>query len=169
MGGDFSVLTPSKNGRSSCGPAVQGSPTHDAENKIVSLPNLKSQRDIETTEMSVGDISPIKLVYSSSVSLNETRNEPRHHDHVFPPLMFPVGAQNDASVIPADWRDDIDNFNINSYRSNPFFVLRSSRKALENVKYLLPCLRLPTEVCQVNVSGYGSIRQYKEKQVRRLL
>jgi hypothetical protein len=171
MGGDDSILSPSKHGRSSSGRIFQASSTRGADNIEISLPDLKSQRDIESSELSVGDISPIKLVYTSSTSFHEAGNVPREDafmnqtKYAFPPSMLPVDIQRDASVVPTDWREDIDTFNPQGKKSNPFFVLRSSRKAFENVKYLLPCLSSSTGVCPVNMSDYGSIRQYKEKPV----
>lgn len=47
--------------------------------------------------------------------------------------------------------------------SNPFFVIRSARKAFENCTFRLPCLRRD-EMCAVNVSDYGHIHHYKAYQ-----
>lgn len=166
MGSDDFILTPSNHGR-----ILQTSSARGAGIVNISSPELKLQQDLESSELSVGDISPIKLVYTSSTSVHEARNEPRQDAfmspsmYAFAPTPFQADTQNDTSVIPADWRQDAGYFNPYGRRSNPFFVLRSSRKAFENVKYLLSCLRSSIEACTVNMSDHGSIRQYKEKKV----
>jgi hypothetical protein len=69
----------------------------------------------------------------------------------------------DAAV---DWRDNSNDQAHNNHRSNPFYVLRSARKAFENFQYLLPCLQsLNSEATAITMSDFGSIRQYKDKKV----
>ena len=124
-----------------------------------------------SSEMSVGDMSPIKFVYNhSSAAPQHTPMAAAVHKNRFPPPRYPpYHYPNDHSIpmmpppiVPNEWKRSEPQ---SIQRSNPFFVLRSSRHAFSNVKYLLPCLRsVSATVCPVNMSGHGSIRLYREKE-----
>lgn len=115
----------------------------------------------------MGDISPIKVVYTSSTSFQDGKNEPHNQEMVMESKFYTFDTLKNTSVVPADWMQEAANHNHDGYRgrSNPIYVIKASRKAFHSVKYLLPCLRSNAS-CPVNVSDYGSIRQYKERKVR---
>jgi hypothetical protein len=118
------------------------------------LPELSSPDEIfVSSELSVGDISPIKLIYSEGCAPQIDRRADAHS--------FDFGFEKGSNV-SIDWRTDETNRLFSSNQSNPFFVLRSVRKAFENFRYLLPCMHLPPDDSnKITMSDYGSIRQYK--------
>lgn len=87
-------------------------------------------------DFSIGDISPIKLEYTYS-----DRNG--HYDH-------------------EGWKSSSNHLDVAV--SNPFFVIRSARKAFDACKYLLPCLR-GEHLCQVNMASHGHIQHYQRPEV----
>jgi hypothetical protein len=123
----------------------------------IALPDLKIHTDFrESSELSVGDMSPIKLIYTNDRTPKIERRSSQ----------FLVDDHCEAgSVLPVDWRNETNH--LYSDRSNPFFVLRSARKAFENVQYLLPCLQSSIgEAGTINVSNLGSILHYRDRKVR---
>jgi hypothetical protein len=155
--GDDAILSPVARGTS-----------HVRLHRTESLPTSAvhlAPRDLEALDASLGDISPIKVVYMdqpdarSQAQLQEAFGDARA-------ARFVRQAQHPTSVIPVDWmQDDADHYNLRASRSNPIYVLRSSRKAFDKVKYLLPCLSSTMGQCSVHLSDRGNIRQYKDKQV----
>lgn len=117
----------------------------------IDLPDLNSQPDnLESSQLSLGDLSPIKLIYSEgSAPTVERRAMLQTND----------ACRNKESDF--DWRsDEIDLFHSNT-RSNPFYVLRSVRKAFDHIRYRLPCLLVPSGDSNIiTMSSCGSIRQY---------
>ena len=128
------------------------------ESKTINLENsaAKRQADDSSVDISVGDISPIKLVYMNSNSASCGHHQSQRD---FSHSSYACG-QRDASVIPSDWQQG--QMNAVTHRSNPFFVIRSSHRVFGKLKYLLPCVRTITQ-CQVNMNEYGSIRHYQPK------
>jgi len=130
----------------------------------ISFSGMKMGEDVNSSsETSVGNISPIKLVYSSNAARLHPSSAAMNKKR-FPPSSYPRdSAMGAPPIIAHGWKsDDVQH----CHRSNPFFVLRSSRKAFENTKYLLPCLRPMNTSCPVNMSEHhGSIRQYKQKEL----
>jgi hypothetical protein len=60
------------------------------------------------------------------------------------------------------------------HHSNPRYVIRSSQRAFEQLKYLLPCVRSGNDSCPVSISNnLGSIRYHKkidnDNQVRNII
>jgi hypothetical protein len=113
------------------------------------LPDLKHHGD----DYSLGDISPIKMEYRSNAErLDISAYQPsaisydRYHKQI--------------PVIPGDWQAE-GKYQI--ARSNPFFVIRSNRRVFESFKYKLSCLWAVDNY--INISEYGGIRQYREKEV----
>lgn len=140
---------------------------HRFESETINLNNsalsfAKCQTDDSNSDISVGDISPIKLVYLNSSSTISGHHQSQSQT-AFSPSPY-ARDQRNASVIPSDWQQG--QMNAVTHRSNPFFVIRSSRRVFEKLKYLLPCVRAITQ-CQVNMSEYGSIRHYQPKGVVR--
>ena len=131
--------------------------SHGQDPNDIDLPELNSPKyNLESSEMSLGDLSPIKLIYSEGSSPKIARRAASHSSDTF---------HNNASDF--DWRSDDVNLSYISNRSNPFYVLRSASKAFANVRYLLPCLRVPpNEANTITMSNLGSIRQYKGVMVR---
>jgi hypothetical protein len=138
-----------KNGNRLLSPSAM--PTSGCLNDI-DLPELNSHPDnLQSSELSLGDLSPIKLVYSKgSVPTIERR------------VMLYTNDANQNDEVDFDWRsDEVDLFH-NSSQSNPFYVLRSARKAFDSIRYRLPCLVQPSaESNNITMSDFGSIRQYK--------
>lgn len=99
---------------------------------------------------------PGNLLLASSVDVFD-----RH------PMMSP---KNELNKVPSAMSSDLSPIKVDYIASpatsNPFFVLRSVDKAFEGFKYFLPCL-LGEDVCRVNVSQHGKIRQYQPYRVRR--
>lgn len=123
----------------------------------IDLPDLNSQSDnFESSELSLGDLSPIKLIYSEENAPKIERRATSHSNDTFR-----------TKLSDFDWRsDEIDLFHSSS-RSNPFYVLRSARKAFENIRYRLSCLCLTSgDSNSITISNFGSIRQYKGIVVR---
>ena len=119
------------------------------------IANAKNEHAIEeastSSEISIGDISPIKLVY-------DARPLP------IPPAMHKNRFSNTMDVLPAmpnEWKKEVAR---QTHRSNPFFVLRSNRSIFANMKYLLSCIR-SSSTCPINVSRKGSIRLYRDKEM----
>lgn len=105
----------------------------------IALPELK--HDVDESDYSLGDISPIKLPHNSSDESkdNNSRDQSWYGEHHFHTAEYTPGAV-----------------------SNPFYVIRSSRRAFENCKYRLTCLRHEdVNCCAVNISYHGHIRHYK--------
>jgi hypothetical protein len=155
--GDDAILSPVARGTSHVR-------LHRTESLPASAVHL-APRDLEASDGSIGDISPIKVVYMdhpdprSASLMQEAFGDPMT-------TRFVRQAQHPTSVIPVDWmQDDTDHYNLRASRSNPIYVLRSSRKAFDKVKYLLPCLSSTTGQCSVHLSDRGNIRQYKDEQV----
>jgi hypothetical protein len=120
----------------------------------IALPELKN--DHSTSELSIGDLSPIKVLYSKSRTPRIERRSSSFLD----------GLPESGSVLPFDWRSETSH-HLYSSRSNPFFVLRSARNAFGNVKYLLPCLQASfAGAGTIHLSDLGGIRQYRDRKVR---
>jgi hypothetical protein len=137
---------------------------HQTESLPASAVHL-APRNLEASDASLGDISPIKVVYMDHP---DTRSESQLQEAFGDPTTtrYVRQAQHPTSVIPVDWmQDDEDHYNLRASRSNPIYVLRSSRKAFDKVKYLLPCLSSTIGQCSVHLSDRGNIRQYKDKHV----
>jgi hypothetical protein len=118
----------------------------------IDLPELNSPSDnFESSQLSLGDLSPIKLIYSEGSAPTVERQATLHTSDT---------CRSKESDF--DWTsDEIDLFH-SSTRSNPFYVLRSVQKAFNNIRYRLPCLFLPSEDSNhITMSSFGSIRQYK--------
>jgi hypothetical protein len=162
IGVDDSLLVDTSNRNSSRTPnipvggnrmfASSGLPQVSGPNDI-DLPELNSAHDnLASGEISLGDLSPIKLIYSEGS----------------PPIIerqvasYPIDTFRNEGSSDFDWRNDEINHLYTSSRSNPFYVLRSASKAFSNVRYLLPCLQSPSSDSNtVTMSDHGSIRQYK--------
>jgi len=169
LGNEDAILTPSFHGRKDR--LFSTSTRSKSSGADLNMPELKPQHEINSLDLSFGDISPIKMVYSntcSSFQVGANNVKPpaplmTQAKNAFPAAIFPE-TQCEAPIVPADWQQEDTVFV--AHRSNPFFVIRSMRKVFENLKYLLPCLR--SMDCQINMSDYGSVRQYKGKNVSRL-
>lgn len=121
----------------------------------IALPELKNDH---SSELSIGDLSPIKVSYSKG---RTPRIERRSSN-------APDGLPETSSVFPYDWRSETSH-HLYSTRSNPFFVLRSARNAFGNVKYLFPCLQASfVGSGAIHLSELGGIRQYRDRKVRRM-
>lgn len=119
----------------------------------IALPELKTDH---SSELSIGDLSPIKVVYSKGRNPKFERR----------PSSVLDGLPDGSSVLPFDWRSETSHHLYNT-RSNPFFVLRSARNAFGNVKYLLPCLQASfAGAGSIHLSELGGIRQYRDRKVR---
>jgi hypothetical protein len=119
----------------------------------IALPDLKNDH---TSELSIGDLSPIKVVYSKG-------RTPRYEGRSSPVVLDSL--PDSGSVLPFDWRSETSH-HLYSTRSNPFFVLRSARRAFGNVKYLLPCLQsLSAGAGTIHLSDIGGIRHYRDRKV----
>jgi hypothetical protein len=120
----------------------------------IALPDLK--HDTEESDYSLGDISPIKLVYGGPTAVSEGRRmETEAMAHPSPTAR--EGGQG------SEW-GPIDQY-VQGSASNPFYVIRSSVRAFENCRYLLSCLR-GADICPVHISEFGHIRHYKGQEVR---
>lgn len=147
-------------------PRQKQSQPHTANHQYIAGTSVSGKKMGEDTnsssEMSVGNISPIKFVYSSNAARLHPTSVAKNKI-IFPPscLYSRDKAMEASPTFAKEWRSD---YVQHCHRSNPFFVLRSSREAFENTKYLLPCLRSMNTSCPVNMSEHhGSIRQYKQK------
>jgi hypothetical protein len=128
----------------------------------------------------MGDISPIKLEDHHHPRHPEQRSEGfRHHPHEGrpdgdrhhqylkqqgnggpPPVDFPAPQYGHETTRTThhQHRSAPATYNANGYSttaSNPFFVLRSVRKAFDQCAYKLPCL-YDQDVCPVHLSHYAS-------------
>ena len=119
----------------------------------IALPDLKTDH---SSELSIGDLSPIKVAYTKGRTPRiERRSSPYGFD----------GLPDSGSVLPFDWRSD-SSLHLYNTRSNPFFVLRSARKAFANVKFLLPCLQVSfSGTGAIHLSDVGGIRHYRDRKV----
>jgi hypothetical protein len=115
------------------------------------IPDLKHHGD----DYSLGDISPIKMEYRSIKS----SNKPDISNEQPPPISY-ESYHKPLTVIPGDWQAE---GKYHLARSNPYFVIRSNRRVFESFKYKLSCLWAVDNY--VNVSQYGGIRQYREREV----
>lgn len=131
--------------------------SHGQGSNDIDLPELKSPNyNFESSDMSLGDLSPIKLIYSEGSPPKIERRAESHSTDTY-----------NTKGSDFDWRSDEINVSYPSNRSNPFYVLRSANKAFASLRYLLPCLRLPpSETNTITMSNFGSIRQYKSAMVR---
>jgi hypothetical protein len=117
--------------------------------------DLKPSPTDTTDNVSLSDISPIKLVYHNNGVLSEAR---RADDGSRPLERHSYGLNPGTganTILPGP-----------AAVSNPFYVLRSVQQAFQRCKYLLPCLREP-DICPVNVSKSGPFRHYRGDAVRR--
>ena len=150
-----STRTPSRSGNRLFSSAAT---SHVPGMNDIDIPDLNSQNDnIESSDLSLGDLSPIKLIYADGSAPQIERRAASHVTDTY---------RNKESDF--DWRsDEFDLFHSSTgNRSNPFYVLRSARKAFENIRYLLPCLCLPSgDTNTITMSNFGSIRQYKGVEV----
>lgn len=132
-----SVLSPSGRNRSHFA----------AGNSIdIALPDLKHP---DTDSYSLGDISPIKLIYNNGTTPGNTRrfeDSFMDHHHMIGEGPFKSHGHHHVSDVLSI--------------SNPFYVIRSARRAFDGCKFLLPCLR-GDDVCAVNVSHHGHINHYR--------
>jgi hypothetical protein len=120
----------------------------------IALPDLK--HDAEESDYSLGDMSPIKLVYGGPTAASKGRRiEMEVMAHPSPTAR--EGGQG------SEW-GPIDQY-VQGSASNPFYVIRSSVRAFENCRYLLSCLR-GADICPVHISEFGHIRHYKGQEVR---
>jgi hypothetical protein len=117
--------------------------------------DLKPSPTDTTDNVSLSDISPIKLVYHSNGVLSEAR---RADDGSLPieRHSYNLAASARANTFLAG----------PAAVSNPFYVLRCVQQAFQRCKYLLPCLREP-DICPVNVSKTGPFHHYRCDAVRR--
>ena len=120
----------------------------------IALPDLR--HDAEESDYSLGDMSPIKLVYAGPPAASKGRRI-ETEVMVHPSHTAREGGQG------SEW-GLIDQY-VQGSASNPFYVIRSSVKALENCRYLLSCLR-GADICPVHISEFGHIRHYKGQEVR---
>ena len=111
----------------------------------ISLPKLK-HGGYDSSECSIGDISPIKVAFNSS-----NRSATGNRGVEAPPHF--ISHPNEASWQQQAGFDSV---------SNPFFVIRSSARALQVCKYPLPCLQ-GVDLCRVNMSGFGNIQHYRRR------
>lgn len=123
------------------------SPLKRDGHKNIPLPDLSNDKNSE--------FSPIKLVYNSHTTTHGDPSIQLKHDSQ---TMHSKRVPNYPIVPSGRYTETIKNYR----QSNPFYVLRSNRKAFENMKYLLPCL-YSMDTCSVNMSDIGTIRHYKEK------
>lgn len=99
----------------------------------------------------MGDISPIKLSWANN---NGPPVEPRRS-------IDDLLSGYHSLEATASWKFQ---HRFEYGTSNPFFVIRSSKKAFAGCKYQLPCLS-GDDVCQVNVSEHGQIHHYRGPEV----
>lgn len=135
------------------------------------------QRDAE-----MGDISPIKLdeqrPQRASVRPQQFHSRFEEHGHLHHGVSEhprAYGAPSGSEYIPGPsfghdeyYRASSQpaTYNANGYSltaSNPFFVLRSVRKAFDQCTYKLPCLH-DVEICPVNVRNHAAIHRYQADQ-----
>lgn len=123
----------------------------------IEIPDLNSPSNgLGSSDLSLGDLSPIKMIYAEG-------NAPQVDLHLSQSIALHDEKGTTGLV---GWKIDT-NHVASGTRSNPFFVLRSVRKAFQNVQYLLPCLQSQKlESNAITVSDYGSIRRYRERKVR---
>ncbi|GKY96549.1 hypothetical protein MPSEU_000614500 [Mayamaea pseudoterrestris] len=133
----FETLTSANDPFSFMSPSRERSLKHDSGQDF-GLPELK--HDLDDSDYSLGgDISPIQLNRGSCQDNNEHRTTGRQWATGF-------NSPDLASGLV----------------SNPFYVLRSARDAFKNCCYLLNAPREDElEVCPVNISGHGHVRQYQ--------
>lgn len=95
---------------------------------------------------------------------------PYHHNHHPPPsVSLPQGGEirYNGSVKREHnyhWRQDGYPGDRADHISNPFYVIRSCRRAFVGCSYLLSCLR-ETDLISVNVSQYGHFRHCRNPKV----
>jgi hypothetical protein len=114
--------------------------------------DLKPSPTDTTDNVSLSDISPIKLVYHSNGVLSEAR---RADDGSLERHAYNSPAATRANTFLAG----------PAAVSNPFYVLRCVQQAFQRCKYLLPCLREPA-ICPVNVSKTGPFCHFRGDAVR---
>jgi hypothetical protein len=120
----------------------------------ITLPDLK--HDAEESDYSLGDMSPIKLIYGGPTAASQGR---RLETEV---MVHPLPTASEGGQ-GSQW-GPIDQY-VQGSASNPFYVIRSSVRAFDNCRYLLSCLR-GADICPVHISEFGHIRHYKGLEVR---
>lgn len=130
----------------SCGPQVHSS--------ILESNNSRAQyakQYVDDSDCSLGDISPIRFPHGSG-GTSQTSNVRNSNQNLYW-CAHNNQLQRSQEVIPG-------------VLSNPFYVLRSSRNAFHNCRYLLTATRDDNHhPCTVNISCNGHIQQYKEEGV----
>lgn len=147
---------------------------------LTSLSDHKHGAD--ESDYSIGDLSPIKISYNGSdgltdnnVTMNDERNchgtgEDGATIHSSPDNNEGQegGGEDPARKIHDDCGGRYDRGSHegdSSSLSNPFFVIRASRRVFASCKYILPCLR-EMDMCPVHINGFGGhIRHYKSQEV----
>jgi hypothetical protein len=111
---------------------------------------------------SIGDLSPIKLVYHTNGTISEACHpESRCLDdrstEVAADLLHAQSTDSEGKLsgLYAD----------SGSVSNPFYVLRSVGGAFQGCKYLLPCV-CEKDICPVNITTVGHIHHYTGDPVR---
>jgi hypothetical protein len=114
----------------------------------IALPKLKAAD--EDDDFSLGDISPIKVVFGNNKRSSTIHCSRRLDMDLTPPPHFISGPP----MLP--W-----NPHPPPSVSNPFYVIRSSSHHLAGCKYTLPCLQ-GVDMCRVHVSEYGHVHHYRD-------
>ena len=143
-------------------PATRGRSSHSVFTSSghldLSLPEFKHP-PAAADSYSLGDISPIKLHYNNSGSLDDGHRlgDSFFEEHGLDSAMPPCHTTPDVVYFPDSTAGPV---------SNPFYVLRSVKKAFEGCKYLLPCLD-GQDLCPVNITTHGPIHHYRASTVCR--
>lgn len=145
------------------------------KNLDLALPELKRSPTSNTDSYSLSDISPIKVVYNKNIHAGPSV---AYEDH--PHRLEDTYRRERSQPPPLEvtthqvWRtsDDVC-FRGSDSRSisNPFYVLRSVRKAFEGCKYLLSCVAAgQSSLCPVHLRSPSQIVHHhaSDDEVRKL-